>query len=437
MVTMPSLVGPGWVDGRIYTDEDIFRLERERIFRRTWMYAAHESEIPTPGDYQRREISGEPVIVLRDRDGHVRALLNRCRHRGNLVCQYTSGNAQFFRCQYHGWTYSNRGELVGVPYPKSYGADFDRSRMGLSELPKVESYRGFIFVSFSADIPALRDYLGPAADMIDIFVDQSPIGKIRVRSGVQRSEYRGNWKFIGMDGYHTNFVHKSVELLQHPAPARREQEQEQRRPPDLTSRELGKSPDKLGNKTYDFGNGHVRLDSTSQRLAKADDVLRRLAATPAGQEYIAAMRQRYGEERARLLMCAGDPHVGIFPNLQIIGVHIRVIEPLAADRTVIAQYPATLEGAPDEINERRLRQHEWFFSPAGFGSPDDYEVFERNQAGLAAEQEPMVVLSRGLGSEVSLGERVLQGSYSDEVTQRGQLARWTELMSLGDGEATP
>lgn len=432
-MNVASLIGPGWVDGKVYTDEEIFRLERERIFRRTWLYAAHESEIPAPGDYQRRELAGEPVIIVRDRDGQVRALLNRCRHRGNLVCQHLSGNAQFFRCQYHGWTYANRGDLVGVPYPKSYGPDFDRSKMGLGELPKVESYRGFVFVSFNPDVPPLMDYLGPAAEMIDIFIDQSPIGKIRVRSGVQRSEYQGNWKFVGMDGYHTNFVHKSVDLLQHPA------SQQQRRdgdgsPPDLVARELGKSPDKLGNKTYDFGNGHVRLDSTTQRLARADTMLAKLAETSAGAEYIKAMKEQYGEERARLLICAGDPHVGIFPNLQIIGVHIRVIEPLAANRTVIAQYPATLEGVPDEINEQRLRKHEWFFSPAGFGSPDDYEVFERNQVGLAAEHQPTVVLSRGLGDEVSLGERVTEGAYSDEVTQRGQLARWAELMTADAGE---
>lgn len=432
-MNVASLIGPGWVDGKVYTDEDIFRLERERIFRRTWLYAAHESEIPTPGDYQRRELAGEPLIIVRDRDDQVRALLNRCRHRGNLVCQHLSGNAQFFRCQYHGWTYANRGDLVGVPYPKSYGPDFDRSEMGLGELPKVESYRGFVFVSFSADVPPLRDYLGPAAEMIDIFVDQSPTGKICVRSGVQRSEYQGNWKFVGMDGYHTNFVHKSVELLQHPAAQQRPDGNEN--PPDLVARELGKSPDKLGNKTYDFGNGHVRLDSTTQRLARADTMLAKLAETPAGAEYIKTMKQQYGDDRARLLICAGDPHVGIFPNLQIIGVHIRVMEPLAANRTVITQYPATLEGVPDEINEQRLRKHEWFFSPAGFGSPDDYEVFERNQVGLAAEHQPKVVLSRGLGNEVSLSERVTEGLYSDEVTQRGQLAHWAELMTADEDEA--
>jgi hypothetical protein len=92
------------------------------------------------------------------------------------------------------------------------------------------------------------------------------------------------------------------------------------------------------------------------------------------------------------------------------------------------QYPALLGEVPDEINERRLRKHEWFFSPAGFGSPDDYEIFERNQAGLAAVVDPKVLLSRGLGRERKINGGIMEGAYTDEVPQRGQLERWAELM---------
>jgi phenylpropionate dioxygenase-like ring-hydroxylating dioxygenase large terminal subunit len=433
-----SLLGSGWVDGSVYTDESIFKTEIERIFRRTWLYVAHESEVPTPGDYQRRDLAGEPVIVVRDRDENVRVLMNRCRHRGNLVCQHSAGNAQFFRCQFHGWTYSNRGDLVGVPYPQSYGQDFDRSELGLASMPVVDSYRGFIFASFTAEVPPLLEHLGEATRLIDIFVDQSPVGAVRVSAGVQRGEYRGNWKFVGMDGYHTNFVHKSVEMLQHAnwrAGAKVEDESEHENG-DLGPLEFGKSPDKLGNTAQDLGRGHVHINNSPQRLAKADATMASLASTPAGKEYIAAMEGQYGVGRSRTLLCAPDPHLGIFPNLQIIGVLIRVIEPISAGRTVVAQYPAMLEGVPDEINVERLRKHEWFFSPAGFGSPDDYEVFERNQAGLAADVEPRVLLTRGLGTEVTRPDGIVESSYTDEVPQRGQLARWAELMGAESGGMT-
>jgi phenylpropionate dioxygenase-like ring-hydroxylating dioxygenase large terminal subunit len=431
VLDLASLMGPGWVDGKIYTDEAIFQAERERIFRRSWLYVAHASEVPAPGDYQRRELAGEPVIVVRDRDERIRVLLNRCRHRGNLVCQHAAGNAQFFRCQYHGWTYSNRGDLVGVPYPQSYGEGFDRATMGLTEMPAVDMYRGFIFASFDPGVAPLLEHMGAAWELIDLFVDQSPVGEIRVQAGVQRAEYRGNWKFVGMDGYHTNFVHKSVDMIQHAhwtPPAQKEKRRAEREV-DLAPLEFGKSPDKLGNRSQDLGHGHVHINNSPQRLAKADQTLAEVAATPAGKEYLASMEERYGAERARTLIAAPDPHLGFFPNLQIIGVLIRVIEPVSAGRTVIAQYPALLESVPAEINEQRIRKYEWFFSPAGFGTPDDYEVFERNQTGLTAAVQPRVDLSRGLGREVDRLDGTTEGAYTDEVPQRGQLARWAQLMT--------
>lgn len=424
-----AVIGPGWVDGSIYTDEEIFRAELDRIFKKTWLYVAHESEVPEVGDYQRRELAGEPVIVVRDRDGELRVLLNRCRHRGNLVCQEQAGNSQFFRCQYHGWTFTNRGDLVGVPYPQSYDESFSKDAMGLTPMPRMETYRGFIFVSFDPDVPPLAEHLGAEAiALIDLFVSQSPIGEIYVRAGVQRVEYQGNWKFIGMDGYHTNFVHRSVEFLQHAGKVATEGAPDDGKPAaEIGPLEFGKSPDKLGNKAWSLGRGHVHINNAPQRMARAETTLAALTSTPEGAEYVASMQASYGE-RARTLICAPDPHLGLFPNLQIIGVQIRVIEPQAANRTVVVQYPALLGGVPQEINVQRLRKHEWFFSPAGFGSPDDYEVFERNQAGLAAVAEPKVVLSRGMGAETELADGVVEGAYTDEVPQRGQLERWAELM---------
>src|SRR5690606_28869587 len=188
-VRVDELVGPDWVDGRVYTDQEIFELEMVRIFRRTWLYIAHDSEVPVPGDYVSRDVAGAPVIVARDKDGGIQVMFNRCRHRGNLVCQYPRGNSQYFRCQYHGWTFANDGTLIGVPYPERYGPDFDKRALGLAHLPAVELYRGFIFASFNPDVPPLREHLGPAAELIDIFVNQSPVGTIQVRSGVQRAEY--------------------------------------------------------------------------------------------------------------------------------------------------------------------------------------------------------------------------------------------------------
>ena len=118
------------ISGKLYCDPAIYREEFERIWHREWIYVAHESEVPEAGDYVTRQIGLQPVIVSRDEDGGVHLMLNRCTHRGNTVCQSERGNAHAFRCAYHGWTFNNRGDLVGVPYSAGYGKSFRRE--GLS-----------------------------------------------------------------------------------------------------------------------------------------------------------------------------------------------------------------------------------------------------------------------------------------------------------------
>src|SRR5579884_2824017 len=136
------------VHGRVYYDPAIFELEMERIFGRCWVYVAHETEISEPGDYRATTIGLQPVIVTRDADsGAIQVLYNRCRQRAATVCQDEAGTAHYFRCAYHGWTYNNRGELIGVPYRQGYGPAFTSAEYGLVRVPRVASYRGFIFAS--------------------------------------------------------------------------------------------------------------------------------------------------------------------------------------------------------------------------------------------------------------------------------------------------
>ena len=92
-----------------------------------------------------------------------------CRHRGTTVCRYEHGNAEFFRCPYHGWTYSNRGPLIGVPFPSRYDSDFDKGDIGLVPVPRLDHYRGFYFASLAEDGPSLIEHLGRSAGYIDMF----------------------------------------------------------------------------------------------------------------------------------------------------------------------------------------------------------------------------------------------------------------------------
>jgi p-cumate 2,3-dioxygenase subunit alpha len=150
------------VNRRAFTEPQILAWEQRRVFERSWIYAGHASEIPHAGDFRARHVAGRPVILVRGHDGEIRVLLNTCTHRGALVCRQPSGNTRSFQCSYHAWTFSNQGDLIGVPGEDAYSAAFDRRELALASPPRVESYRGFIFMSFNPAIEGLVEYLAGA-----------------------------------------------------------------------------------------------------------------------------------------------------------------------------------------------------------------------------------------------------------------------------------
>src|SRR6185312_11890197 len=160
LAAVVSQVRRGMIPAHVYADPEIFALERDRLFSRSWVYLAHESEIPEPGDYVVRRIVDDPFVVTRDEHGEVRALLNHCRHKGMQICRAEAGNASHFRCPYHGWTYRNDGALIGVPVQKAaYRDALDKSKLGLHAI-RVDSHDGLLFGTLSPDVPPLAEWLG-------------------------------------------------------------------------------------------------------------------------------------------------------------------------------------------------------------------------------------------------------------------------------------
>src|SRR6266511_1956377 len=136
----------GLLHRRIFSDPEIHQLELERVFGRSWLFLAHESMLPNPGDYVTNYMGTEPVIVTRDESSGIHAFLNTCRHRGNRVCLFERGNTKQFTCSYHGWTYDLAGKLHSVPYLEgAYLGELDRQSWGLAQVPRIQDYGGLIF----------------------------------------------------------------------------------------------------------------------------------------------------------------------------------------------------------------------------------------------------------------------------------------------------
>ena len=168
------LVQPDRVHRDVYTDPALFELEMTRVFGRAWLLLGHESQIRTSGAFLTTRMGREPVIVVRGEDGAINVLVNRCTHRGSLVCSEARGQAKQFVCPYHGWSFATDGELRFVPTPEGYRPEVcGRAELALPKVPRVQSYRGFIFASLAADGPTLTDFLGDAASSFDDFVDRA------------------------------------------------------------------------------------------------------------------------------------------------------------------------------------------------------------------------------------------------------------------------
>jgi phenylpropionate dioxygenase-like ring-hydroxylating dioxygenase large terminal subunit len=183
IVRYDELVRDDRIHASLYTDPQIFADEMERIFHRGWVFVGHASEIPNPGDFVTRPLGTQPAILVRGAAGTLSVLLNRCRHRGTMVCAAERGTTKTFACPYHGWTYDLSGALFGVPYPGGYDASFDKSTRGLVHAPRVATYRDFVFASLRADGITLEEHLGKATKLIDRSCDLSPEARSSSRPG--------------------------------------------------------------------------------------------------------------------------------------------------------------------------------------------------------------------------------------------------------------
>src|SRR5690606_11828752 len=166
----------GLIDRRIFSDQDIFEQEMRQVFGKSWLFVGHESQIPNKGDYFMSQAGRDAVVVTRDSSGEVRVMLNMCTHRGMPVCRYDKGNAKRFTCPYHGWTFSNNGDLSGLPLStEGYGGQLDRKKWGLIHA-RVTLYHGSIWATFDEEVPPFEETLGDMAVMLRDFM-QGPDGE--------------------------------------------------------------------------------------------------------------------------------------------------------------------------------------------------------------------------------------------------------------------
>jgi phenylpropionate dioxygenase-like ring-hydroxylating dioxygenase large terminal subunit len=427
-----ELVREDRVHRLIYTDPAVFDMEMTHIFGGTWVYLAHESQIPNPDDFITGRLGLRPLIITRDEHGRIRALYNRCTHRGTTPCRRDKGNGRTFQCPYHGWNFANTGKLRGVPWPDGYAEKLVREdRYNLPQVPRVESYRGFIFGTLNMEAPALADHLGPIRKPIDEWLDRNPGGRIVVCEA-NRLKYKGNWKLAydnSGDGYHVVFSHRS--LLQ----------TENWFAGEAVEKGMSyyqNDPDALPMYIQYVGNGHHFKDKRPN-LQKRPGGLWAIESLHPGMEHVQEkLRSRYGARAEAMLDLAGSEpvNINVFPNLSLLGNHIQVFQPASFDETDAIWYGTRIEdvdGALGEdvltdINALRMRTQEGF---PNFGEVDDVANFEQIQRGLAAPEDEWIYMNRGYGVPgriQTLEDGAIKGPATDELFMREYIREWKRLM---------
>jgi phenylpropionate dioxygenase-like ring-hydroxylating dioxygenase large terminal subunit len=444
-----SLVG--WERGRIspaiYFDDEVYRREHARIFEESWVPVGHEDMVRSPGDYVTTYMGEVPVIVVRDRGGSVRVLVNKCRHRGNQVCLFDRGNVGGFTCSYHGWGYGIDGRLISVPGEKDlYHGVLEKEKLGLEEAMVVNFY-GLIFARLSRQGPAFEDWLGEDVRWwLRYFVLAEPIGGLEALPGWHRYESPANWKliaenFIG-DNYH--FEHTHTSWLR----ARRELVEKGVDMPMTTF-----SP--LWPETYEvtagyqsgapLGLGALRLhtDAIYER-----DLGEARALGPAAVEWVRERNDRMSKALAEYEP-RPDSFVNglLFPNLGLmgymspmVGKHFLQFHPRGPARHEIWQWTMVEREAPESVKELAVQRVYQGQSMGGVIAPDDVENFERI---VEASHSPRTWRTP-MNYDIHLGHDHDQvphlpgniGAEPSEVNQREFYRAWLQVMTDNEARET-
>jgi salicylate 5-hydroxylase large subunit len=392
---------PNWV----YTDPEIFAREQQRIFSGpSWLYACLEAEIPNPGDFKRSRLGAREVVAVRNKDGAINVLVNRCAHRSMQFCMHNRGNVNEFVCPYHQWTYDLGGRLIGVPFRRGYRgqggmpADFRLEGRGLQRL-SVTCRHGVVFASLSPVTEPLESYLG---ERMLAYFERVFAGRDLVVLGYLRQRIPSNWKLMFeniKDPYHASLLHVF-----------------------LVTFGLFRLDQKSAIEMDETGRHAVLVSRRGEQ--QENDATRQMRAYKAN----------FARRDARLLQpvreFVGDATVvmqTVWPNLivqqQSNTLAMRQIVPIDPGHFDLAW---TFFGYADdtpEMRQRRLRQAN-LMGPAGLVSLDDSEAMLLSQAGIDGDPAAECVAEMG-GRAVHDEPHMLT-----ETAIRGFYQHYRRVMSL-------
>jgi anthranilate 1,2-dioxygenase large subunit len=407
-LTWPK-AGSSRVPYRVFADPEIYRAELDRLFLgATWQYLGLADELPQPGDYRTTFLGETPIIVTRGDDGEIHAMLNRCAHRGNLVCLKQRGHTtDGLTCVYHSWRYDLAGNLKSVAFRRGVGGkggmpdSFRLEDHGLKKL-RTDQFAGLVFGTLSPETPPLAEYLG---NLIGSHIGRVMRGKPKVL-GTTSQILHNNWKLYFenvKDTYHASLLHTF-----------------------FTTFRVSRLTNAGGVAIADSGAHHF---SYTYGGKGADN-----ATSDAAYAEIQSLHQDYRLKDPRFLDAVDEFGDGItlqilsvFPNfvLQQINnaIALRLILPKGPDKTELQWTYIGFEDDDSAMTERRLQQAN-LVGPAGYVSMEDGAVGGFVQRAIAGGEDSCSVIEMGGFNHVS------EESRTTEASVRGFWHAYRQMMGV-------
>ncbi len=426
LATVRDLVRETEVHRDVYTSPAVFDLEMKHVFGNAWVYVGHASQIPAMGDFTTTTIGTTPVVMVRQGNGAIGVLINRCPHKGTRVANEPCGNAgRFFRCPYHAWSFRLDGTVAAIPLPGGYentGFKDSTAAQGMTPVGHVHVYRDFVFARLAESGIGFEDFFGEGLSSIDNMVDRSPVGKLEVVGGVLRYLHKCNYKMLMenlTDTCHPMVAHESSAgtavnvwktmpegTPRHPAV--------EIYAPFMSSYQFYEA---MGIRVWPNGHGHTGVSHS---------IHSDYSAIPG---YFEQMVAAYGEERAKSILDTARHNTAYFPNMTVKGPiqTLRLFKPVAADRTMVESWTFRLVGAPDRLLERTLMYSRLINAPTSPVGHDDLEMYERAQDALHADANPWINMQRLYDP----GEEAQASAVANGTTEwqmRNQFRAWKALM---------
>ncbi len=391
---------------QVYTDANLYALEQQRIFQGpVWNFIGLECEIPNHGDFKTTFVGDAPIIIVRAEDGGVNAMVNRCVHKGSLVCYKPRGTVKELTCVYHNWTYDLAGQLTGVAFRRGVGGkggldpDYNIKEHGLQRL-RVEIFNGLIFGTFSDKTPPFRDYIGAelCANIERVFPK-----KLKVL-GYHSQILPNNWKLYvenNKDSYHASLLH-------------------------VFHNTFGVVRANMGGGVKLSDNGWHHLSYTVKN-SDSDDAV--------GKEKVRSLQDQYKLQDVRMLehkLEFGDFTTNaiqtVFPTLvvqQILNaLAVRQLVPMGIDKSELIWTILGFEDDDADMQALRIQVNN-LVGPAGLISMEDGCVGGWVQTAAKADPAAQTVMPMG-GRTIEPSE----GSRITEAAVRGFWKGWRELMRV-------